>query len=171
MVITGTLDNLDIFGDPNSQIDPALKINKQNPPSWFVYQSSFTVNLNVTSAPADYSAPNNTAPFMVPTPSDIWFYAGDSYVKGFGPAYDNEGHSVTVQTDFGNAERFIFWDKQSNTITVPVNATNENDIGEYPMSIKLIDDEVTSLAYGGDTFVGNVTYYFKLIIYRKQIQV
>ena len=52
---------------------------------------------------------------------------------------------------------------------MPVNATNENDIGEYPISLTLIDDEVTSLAFTGDTFLGNVTYRFKLTIYRKLI--
>jgi len=167
VVVTGTLNSLNIFSDPSSQIDASLRISKLNPPSWFIYQASFTVNLNVTAAPNSYVAPNNTAPYFVPTPTDIWFYAGDNFVKGFGPAYDNEGDAVTVKTDFGNAARFIFWDKLSNTITVPVNATNGADIGEYPLSISLTDNRATSVAFSGETFFGNVTYHFTLRIYRK----
>lgn len=47
VVITGQLDNLDLFGNPSSTIDPSLKIDKLNPPSTFIYKSSFTIHLNV----------------------------------------------------------------------------------------------------------------------------
>ena len=54
----------------------------------------------------------------------MWFYASDRFVKSFGPAYDNEANKVTVTTDFGNAARFVLWDRNSNTMTVPANATS-----------------------------------------------
>jgi len=54
----------------------------------------------------------------------MWFFASDKFVKGFGPAYDNEGNTVTVTPDFGNAARFVIWDEYTNTMTIPANATN-----------------------------------------------
>jgi len=74
---------------------------------------------------------------------------------------------VTVSPDFGNAARFIFWDKASNSLTVPAKATSSADIGEYPCSIMLTDNRKTSVAFSSDVFVGNVTYYFKLTVYTK----
>ena len=74
---------------------------------------------------------------------------------------------MTVKPDFGNAARFIVWDKFTNTITVPTNATNDRDIGLYPMSIMLMDDKVTSIAFSSQTYYGNVTYHFTLMINRK----
>ena len=113
VVITAQLNNLDIFSDPSSTIDPALKINKLSPPENFIYKSSFILTVNVTSSTSSYGTQANKsshAPFFVPTPTDLWFYAGDTFVKGFGPAYDTDTHTVTVKPDFGNAARFIFWD-------------------------------------------------------------
>ena len=167
--VTGQLNNLELFGSSTSNIDPALKINPLNPPSSFIYKSSFKIFLNVAAAPPSYSAPNNTAPFLIPTPSDLWFYASDRFVKDFGPAYDNENNKVTVTTDFGNAARFIFWDPLSNTMTIPANATNTNDLGEYPLKLTLNDGVTTTVAYGNSSWVGNVTYQFKLTIFRKPL--
>ena len=86
---------------------------------------------------------NNTAPFFVPKPVDLWFYASDKFVKGFGPAFDNEDNAVTVTPDFGNAARFVLWDKNSNTMTIPANATTSQDVGDYPVMIYLSDGVVT----------------------------
>jgi len=133
---------LEIFGNPSSTIDASLKIDKNNPPSSFIYKSSFKIYLNVRAAPPPYLMPNNTAPFFIPTPVDLWFYASDYFVKGFGPTYDNEANKVTVTTDFGNAARFIFWDSLTNTLTVPANATNVDDLGEYPIKL-ILNDGVT----------------------------
>lgn len=160
---------MEIFGNPTSTIDAALKIDKNNPPSSFIYKSSFKIFLNVRAAPQTYSAPNNTAPFFIPTPGDIWFYASDRFVKGFGPAFDNEGNKVTVTTDFGNAARFIFWDALTNTMTVPANSTNVDDLGEYPMRLILNDGVTTTVAFGNSSWVGNVTYNFKLSVFRKPL--
>lgn len=167
--VTSTLNNLEIFGSPTSNIDPALKINPLNPPSNFIYKASFKIFLNVAAAPPTYSAPNNTAPFLIPTPGDVWFYASDKFVKGFGPAYDNEGNKVTVTPDFGNAARFIFWDSLTNSMTVPANSTNTDDLGEYPMKLTLFDGVTTTVAFGNSSWVGNVTYNFKLSIFRKPL--
>ena len=51
VIVTGQLDNIDIFGSPSSTIDPALKINPLNPPSTFIYKNSFKIFLNVAAAP------------------------------------------------------------------------------------------------------------------------
>jgi len=71
------LSNLDVFGDPSTTISPQLRISKTNPPANFVYMSSFKIFLTIQKAPETYSAPNNTAPFLVPKPSNLWFYAAD----------------------------------------------------------------------------------------------
>ena len=73
--------------------------------------------------------------------------------------------------DFGNAARFIFWDSLTNTLTVPANATNANDLGEYSMKLTLNDGVTTTVAYGNDSWVGNVTYYFKMTIFKKPLVV
>lgn len=139
IAITATLANWDIFTSPTSTIDPALKINPANPPPSFIYKKSFTIFLSVSNSPNSYVAPNNTSPFFAPTPTDLWFYASENFVKGFGPAYDNDGNSVTVTPDFGRASRFVFWDANSNTMSVPINATMSDDVGDYAITISLSD--------------------------------
>lgn len=167
VVITGTLDNINVFGDPSSTISPELRISKTNPPANFVYTSKFSIFLNIVAAPISYSQPNNTSPFFVPKPGDVWFYATDSFARSFGPAFDNEGDKVEVIPDFGNAARFVLWDKASNTMSVPANATTSNEIGDYYCSIYLTDNKKTNVAYSSATFIGNVTYYFRMTIFPK----
>jgi hypothetical protein len=57
----------------------------------------------VKASPSSFVKANNTAPFFIPEPTDIWFYASDKFVKGFGPTYDSELNKVTVTHDFGKA--------------------------------------------------------------------
>lgn len=123
IIVTGTLSNFDIFTSPTTTIEPALRVSTLNPPSSFIYKQSFKLTLRVSAPLQSYVFVNNTAPFFVPKPVDVWFYASDKFVKGFGPAFDNEGNAVTVTPDFGNAARFVLWDKNSNTMTIPTNAT------------------------------------------------
>ena len=59
--------------------------------------------MNVKAASSSYVKTKNTAPFLIPEPTDIWLYASDKFVKGFGPTYDNEGNAVTITYDFGKA--------------------------------------------------------------------
>jgi hypothetical protein len=123
IVVTSTLSNLEVFGGEDTTIDVALRIDKNKPPASFVYKATFTIYLNVAKAPESFAAPNNTSPFFLPPPRDIWFYYGDKFVNRFGPAYDNEANNVRVETDFGLATRFIWWDKSSNTIVIPEGST------------------------------------------------
>jgi hypothetical protein len=167
VVVTGTLSNLDIFGDPLTTISPALRISKTNPPANFVYTSSFKMFINIQSAPETYSAPNNTSPYFLPRPYDMWMYATEPWEFRFGPAFDNEGDIVKVEPDFGNAN-FVLWDKTSNKMSVPANATSNFNAGEYPMSIKLTDNKKTSVAYSSDVYYGNITYNFKLTVYNRR---
>lgn len=118
----------------------------------------------MAKAPESFAAPNNTNPYLLPSPPDVWFYAGDKFVDRLGPAYDNEGNNVRVVTDFGMAERFIWWDKQTNTIVIPENATTSADVGQYPLTVSLYDDVKTAVPGGLETWIGNVTYNFKLTI-------
>lgn len=74
IVVTSTLSNLEVFGGATTTIDPSLRIDKNNPPPSFVYKASFTINLEVAKAPESFSAPNNTSPYFLPPPRDIWFY-------------------------------------------------------------------------------------------------
>ncbi len=141
--MTGTLSNFDLFTSPTTTIDPSLRVSAINPPSSFIYKQSFKLTLRVSAPQAPYVSVNNTAPFFVPKPMDVWFYATDKFVKGFGPAYDNEGNAVTVTPDFGNAARFVIWDRNSNTMTVPANATTPQDVGDYLVKIDLSDNVVT----------------------------
>lgn len=63
----------------------------------------------------------------------------------------------------------MFWDKISNTMTVPANATNSQDIGDYPITIELSDGVKTGYTSNSpDTWIGNATYTFRLTIYSKQ---
>lgn len=80
------------------------------------------MTINIQKSPEVYSAPNNTAPYFLPRPYDMWMYATEPWEHKFGPAFDGEGDQVTVETDFGNAG-FVLWDKITNKMTVPANAT------------------------------------------------
>jgi len=123
-VVTSQLNNLDIFGDPDATIDPALKINKQDPPSSFIYKASFVVTLQVLPPPVDFVAPVTYPPFFIPTPTDMWFYNGDKFIKSFGPTYGQANHVITVSYDFGKASGFMQWAATTNTISVSAESTS-----------------------------------------------
>lgn len=123
-MVTSQLNNLDIFGDPAATIDPALKINKLDPPSSFVYKASFVVTLQVLPPPVEYVAPVTYPPFFIPTPTDMWFYSGDKFIKSFGPTYGQVNHVITVSYDFGKASAFMQWAAATNTISVSAESTS-----------------------------------------------
>lgn len=142
--VRSVLDNFDVFSSPTSTIDPALKFDAANPPSTFVYTASFKLTLKVLASPlADYTSPNNTSPFFLPAPQDIHFYAGDAFSKSFGPAFDNEGNAVTIEAELGGAARFMIFEQGMNQLRVFKNATTNEDVGEYPISITLRDGVTT----------------------------
>lgn len=64
--VTSTLSNLDVWS--GNDIDPALKIDKLNPPSNFVHKADFTFTLNL-SVPVTSSTNQATATtaFVQPT--------------------------------------------------------------------------------------------------------
>jgi hypothetical protein len=127
--------------------------------------------INIMKALESYSSPNNTAPYFLPRPYDMWLYAGEQWEHRFGPAFDNESNKVSVEPDFGIAARFVFWDKATNTMTVPANYTSVGDAGDYPMTITLTDNQKTSIAYSSDVYYGNVTYNFKLTVFGRRGEV
>ena len=107
VVITGTLDSVQYLGSATQLLPTDIEVEKR----WFapsfiqnlIYRASFNMRVTVLAAPSSYVKANNTAPYFVPAPTDIWFYASDKFVKGFGPTYDNEGNVVTITYDFGKA--------------------------------------------------------------------
>ena len=175
VVVTGTLDSVMYLGSATQLLSTDIEVEKR----WFdptfiqnlIYKASFNIRVNVKAAPSSYVKANNTAPFFIPEPTDVWFYASDKFVKGFGPTYDNEGNLVTITYDFGKAQSFIIWDKQQHAINVPLNATSDNDIGIYPMTITLTDDAKTDAGFTNVSWYGNVTYSFNLRVLKKPILV
>jgi phage baseplate assembly protein gpV len=65
-------------------------------------------------------------------------------------------------TDFGAATSFLKFDRRTNTLTVDEFATTANDIGEYPMVIKLVDETDLKRSINNE-----VVYRFTLTIYKK----
>jgi hypothetical protein len=81
VVVTSQLDNLELFnrlyGYPATTIDPAIKFEITKPPFDFKYKTSFGITVNVVSPTSVFIPPPVNPPFLVPTPTDIWFFATD----------------------------------------------------------------------------------------------
>ena len=85
VVVTGTLDNVQYFGSKTQLRPTYIEVEKL----WFnttfikslIYKTSFTIRVNVYAAPSSYIKANNTAPFLIPEPTDVWFYTSDNFVK------------------------------------------------------------------------------------------
>lgn len=58
---------------------------------------------------SETSLSNNTAPFFLPAPIDLYAYYGEVFEYIFGDAFDHEseeGQIVTVEADLGEATSF-----------------------------------------------------------------
>lgn len=82
------------------------------------------LNLNKKFVP-----PNFKAPFLLPPPSDFWFFAGDKFTKSFGPSQGTKDHVISTFADFGQAGTFISFSNTTNTVTIKELATTNNDVG------------------------------------------
>lgn len=118
--------------------------------------------MDVVSPTPVFIPPPTTPPFLLPYPSDIWFFATDKFTKSFGPIYGAADHQINLFTDFGAAESFVKFDRTVNIMTVDELATTANNIGEYPIVFKLVDETDMKRS-----IINEVIYRFTLTIYRK----
>lgn len=116
----GLLENVD--GDFSVTIDPA------NPPSDLIYQASFEIVIEMYGPEVlDSQSVDNSDPFFLPTPKDLWAYIGQAFSHSFGPAIDFESDSVKdirVDIDLGLASQFASFDYSTNTIMIEEGATD-----------------------------------------------
>jgi hypothetical protein len=109
---------------------------------------------------------------MIPTPSDIWFFATDLFTHSFGKAYGSKQHVINVIPVFGAAARFVTWDGSTNTMNVAYNVTTLEDIGQYPMSLTLYDqtqEEYATLMGIKSSEPSQTIYNFTLWIYQRPV--
>ena len=82
--VTMVLDNLNLEAFGNSVYTPASPIEITNPPSDLIYTTSFYITIEMFDPVTEISVGNNTAPFFLPTPVDLYAYIGEAFEHSFG---------------------------------------------------------------------------------------
>ena len=78
--------------------------------------------MEVLPPDSDYQEPDNTNPYLLPTPvSQIIEYGSETQEYFLGEIHDNESHNqtitITVDIDSG-AEKFVEWRRSSNNLII-----------------------------------------------------
>ena len=55
---------------------------------------------------------------------------------------DIDGDNITVTIESGPAASFLHYDKRTNILSVGADLLNKDDIGHYPITITLSDDNI-----------------------------
>jgi len=143
IVVTGSLDNWFNVQGRDGFIDEADPLDPDRPDPNLIYQSSFTINLEVEEPPPEFVV-LNTAPYFVPVPrKELPLIMGMAFKHKFGPAYDAEQNPVSVEIDLGDAASFVKFDGVGNQLTVEEGDTIAANLGEYPIKITLKDEPST----------------------------
>ena len=146
MVVTMTLDNLQLF----SELDPGMDdyiADINNPPSGLLYQVTFEFDLEVQPPESEYEEPDNTNPYLLPAPVSQTLEIGAERVDYFlGNIYDNEisNQTVTLTVEIeSRAQKFLEWRRSSNELVMRGTEADVNDLGQYDIVIKVEDNFAT----------------------------
>ena len=139
--VTAVLDNLALLENVDGLF--TVTIDPENPPSSLIYTASFDITLEMQDPQDAYIKRNNTDPFFLPEPDKLYAYIGEGFVHSFGDAMDYEsedGQSVTVTIDLGEARSFAEFDFETNTISIAEGATDEFTVETSQIVLTLADD-------------------------------
>ena len=139
--ITTVLDNLALLENVNGLF--SASIDPSNPPASLIYTDSFYITIEMEDPIDEFILFNNTNPFFLPKPTDLYAYIGEAFTHSFGSAMDYEtedGQIVTVTVDLGPANSFASYDYNSNTILIDEGRTDEYSVKISDIIITLSDD-------------------------------
>ena len=164
--VTSTLDNLALLENVNNLF--TVTIDPENPPDDLLYNSTFFITLEMIDPQDDYIELNNTKPFFLPEPKDMYTYVGEAFEHSFGVARDYEsavGQSISVAIDLGEASAFAEFNYGTNTLYI-VEGASADVTGNlvYTITLTLKDDYEDEFL--GDQF-GTTQYTFKLQLIRR----
>ena len=134
---SATLANLELFESGQFAISEAD----------LFYIAEFKLNVTVLSPSDSYQVPSNTAPYLVPRPSQLTAYIGRSFYHYFGEVHDLENDRVTVSIDLGTTSGFAKFNAISNTLTIEEDATTPGINLLHKIVMTLQDESNLSTIY------------------------